>query len=179
MKKLFLAASGLFSAVPGLTIIWKGIGTPPGYAVLFGGIIEAFGALSLVILMVNKAKLKRLSSRKATKFAIALSISCFLSLIIYLFLFNLCVVDHPTHGTVYYPVWSSGHLSELIQRTGSRYAALDRYGSYPLTKAIQQMPGHPFPLIVTTALLLSVYQAIFTTLATAFGILGFHKGKSL
>lgn len=179
MKKLFLTASGLFSAIPGLTIIWKGIGTPPGYEVLFGGIIEAFGALSLIILMVNKAKLKRLTSYKATKLAIVLSISCFLSLVIYMLLFNFCVVAHPTHGTVYYPMWTGGNLTELIQRTGSRYGALDRYGSYPVTKAIQQMPGHPLPLIVTTALLLLVYQAIFTTLATAFGILGFHKGKNL
>jgi len=178
MKKLFLAASGLFSAIPGLTIIWKGIGTPPGYEFLFGGIIEAFGALALIILLVNKTKLKRLTSRRATKFAIVLGTSCFISLVIYMLLFNLCVVVHPTHGTVYYPIWSGGHLTELIQRTGSRYAALDRYGSYPLTKAIQEMPGHPLPLIVTTALLLLVYQAVFTTLATAFGILGFHKGNS-
>jgi hypothetical protein len=37
------------------------------------------------------------------------------------------------------------------------------------------MSSHPFPLIITTIVLLFVYQGIFTSLTMAFGIPGFHQ----
>ena len=82
MKKLFLAASGLFAAVPGLMIISKSIGTPPSYEHLFGGVIEAFGVLSLLILLVNKNKLKKVKPERITRLAIILGVTSFVSLII-------------------------------------------------------------------------------------------------
>lgn len=37
--------------------------------------------------------------------------------------------------------------------------------------------NYPLAITITTGLLLLVYQAIFTSLCVAFGILGFHKGE--
>jgi hypothetical protein len=177
MKKLFTGASGLFAATPGIAIILKGIGTPPGYNYLFGGVIEALGGLCIIILWVNKGKIKRLPIRKITRVAIILGLVSFASLILYIGLFKFCVISHPAHGTVYYPLWTSGRIAELVGRTGGRWEALDRYGITPIYNAISQMPA--YAITITTALLLFVYQAIFTSLAIAFGLIGFRGGRDL
>ena len=176
MKKLFLAASGLFAAIPGIAVIGKGIGTPPNYEILFGGVIEAFGTLSLLVLWANRNKLKKIKTPRITKLVIRLGVLSFISLIIYIGLFKYCVISHPTHDTAYFPLWTSGELAKYVERTGGRWAALERYGIYPIESAIQKMP--PYAIIITTALLLFMYQMIFTSLTVAFGLLGFHKGKS-
>jgi hypothetical protein len=177
MKRLFIGASGIFAATPGLAIILKGTGTPPEYNYLFGGVIEALGALSIIILWINKGKIKRLPIRKITRVAIILSVVCFASLILYIGLFKFCVISHPAHGTVYYPLWTSGRIAELVGRTGGRWEALDRYGITPIYNAISQMPA--YAITITTALLLFVYQAIFTSLTIAFGLIGFRGGRNL
>ena len=58
MKAFFVSAAAVFAAVPGLGVIASGLGTPPGteYRLLFGGVIEGFGALALIILWVNQKK---------------------------------------------------------------------------------------------------------------------------
>jgi hypothetical protein len=175
IKKLFLAASALFAAVPGFAVMWKGIGTPPDYAYLFGGVIEAFGSLSLIILWANKNKIKRLSTKRITKLAIRLGVLAFLFLVLYIFLYSYCVKAHPTHDTVFYPLWTSGRLAELVKRAGGRWEALDKYGFWPIYNGINAMPT--YARVITVSILLFVYQAIFSTLSLAFGLVGFHKGE--
>jgi hypothetical protein len=177
MKKLFLAASGLFSSIPGVTVILKGVGTPPEYEYIFGGVIEAFGALSLIILWVNRKGLKKVAKTKITTHAITLGILSFAFLVAYIALFNWCVVKHPTHGTVYYPLWLSGYAADVVAKAGGRWQALDRYGNHAVYAAIHKMPI--FASVITTILLLLVYQGIFTTLTMAFGLLGFHAKQDL
>ena len=177
MNKLFLGISGLFASVPGFTIMWKGIGTPPGYSFLFGGTIEAFGSLALILLWMNRAKLKAIKPRKVVTSSIILGVASFVALVVYLALFNLCVVSHPTHHTVFFPLWTSGELAILVAKAGGRWSALDRYGYFGIYDAIKKMPFYALPF--TAAVLLFVYQSIFTTLATAFGLVGFHKGKKI
>jgi len=177
MKKLFLAASGAFAAIPGLAVILKGIGAPPGYEYLFGGVIETFGSLSLIILWINRKKLRRRARSRITKAAIKLAVLSFACLVIYLWLFNWCVVTHPTHGTIYYPLWLSGHASEVVNAAGGRWKALAEYGNYALYKEIHQMPV--YALIISTIVLLCVYQTIFTSLTIAFGLLGLYEEEPL
>lgn len=176
MKKLFLAASGVFGAIPGLAVILNGIGTPPGYKVLFGGVIEAFGALAILLLWANKHKLTGLESHKATRASIGLAVFCFVSLATYLLLFNLCVVTHEVRGTAYYPLWLSGEIAEMVESTGSRWSAVEEYGIYAVNGAIKKMPSAA--LTITTVALLFVYQTVFTALTLAFGILGMRKEGS-
>ena len=80
MKKIFVAASAAFAAIPGVAVIASGLGTPPGsgYRWLFGGVIEAFGALALLILWINRSKLRRISKRRITRAAIILCGVCFI-----------------------------------------------------------------------------------------------------
>ena len=172
MKKVFLGASGVFSSIPGIGIMLSGLGTPPGYSLIFGGIIEAFGALTILLLLSSKAKLRHLTSRQVRVTVIVLAVAGLILLAVYLQLASFCIVAHPVHGTVYYPLWNSGHAAELVDRAGGRYAAVDHYGFYPVNKAIHEAPNYPLGLVVTTALLLLVYQGIFMALTVAFGIMG-------
>jgi hypothetical protein len=172
LRSILLAASGLFFSVPGLAAILKGLGAPPGYQAVFGGFVEALGALSMVLLILRRDKLREMALGRATKTSLVLCASSLFSLLVYLFLFNFCIVTHPTHGTVFFPLWTSGHLSEIVSRAGSRYAALDRYGTFPITSAVRNMWGYPLPMVVTVGSLLLSYQAIFTTLAIALAVVG-------
>jgi hypothetical protein len=176
MKKFLLAVAGVFGAIPGLTVIQSGIGAPPGYKVLFGGVIEAFGTLSLLLLWINRKKIKRLSARRVTKRALALASLCFAFIAVYITLFNYCVVAHQ-RGTAYYPLWTSGKIADMVTRAGSRRAAIERYGIAAVDQAIDEMPG--VPLELTAVVLLFLYQGIFTTLSVLFGLLGFYEGKQI
>ena len=176
MKKLFMAASAIFGSIPGISIMTSGLGTPPGYEKMFGGVIQAFGALSIILLLASREKLKGLGSRKVTLVAIGLASASLCFLVLYMELLSLCIVTHPIHGSVYFPLWNNGHALELVSRAGGRYAAVDRYGSYPVSKAIHEAPNYPLPIVATTVLLLFVYQSIFTTLTLAFGIIGVRNG---
>ena len=66
MKNLFLTFSGIFGAIPGLAVIQSGLGVPPNYNVLFGGFIEAFGVLTLLILWVNRNNIKKHTKKYIT-----------------------------------------------------------------------------------------------------------------
>lgn len=178
MKKLFLSVSGVFGVIPGVTILLSGLLVPPGKKLLFGGVVEAFGALTLIILWVNKDKLAKFSSTKATKWSIVFGILFFIFLVIYLLLNSFCVVQHETEtrGTVYYPLWTSGDLTEMVKEAEGRYAALDMYGR---DAVIEETHKSEISLVLTTIILLFVYQAVFSTLTTAFGILGFRKREPL
>ena len=176
MNRLFLAASAVFGSIPGLLVIAKGIGTPPDYAVLFGGVIEAFGVITLLILWINKGKLEDLTSSKVTKIAIGLSICCILMLFTYMYLFNQCVVKVDGRGTAYYPFYI-GKLEKDVKKAGSRKALIERWGIAPVIDSINELPD--YYLTFTTILLLFVYQLIFTTLTAIFGLLGFYKRQGL
>jgi hypothetical protein len=180
MKTLFLAASAAFAAIPGVGVIASGLGTPPGahYPLVFGGVIEAFGALSLVILWVNQKKLQRYSKRRITRAAIIIGVASFIFIGSYLLLFQHTVVEHP-RGIVYFPLWLTGTIERRVQSAGSRKAAIGKYGpgAEGLQGAVDEMGT--LPLALTSILLLSIYQGIFTSLTLAFGLLGFHMRQPM
>jgi hypothetical protein len=176
VKKFLLATAAVFGAIPGLTVMQSGIGTPPGYQVLFGAVIEAFGTLGLLVLWTNRKRIKRLSYRRITRLSLVLASACFGFLIIYIIVFQNCVVVHP-RGTAYYPILIAGKTADLVKRAGSRRAAIERYGIDAVKGAIDEMSGWYVP--VTTVSLLGIYQGIFTTLSLCFGLLGFYDGKQL
>lgn len=178
MKKFFLTATGLFAVVPGLGIILKGLGTPPGYAFIFGGIIEALGALSLILLYTNRKAIKKLRPARITKTAIRLCVVSAVSLLMYIALFSFCVVGDPIRHYVYYPIWTAGEVAEMIDTAGGRYKALQDNGFTAVYRGIREMPYYPLAISITSAVLLFFYQAIFTSLAVAFGLIGIHKGET-
>lgn len=177
MKTLYVALSALFGATPGFVVMWTGIRTPPDYNYLFGGVIQAVGCLALVLLWMNRVRIRRIDPKKVTRNAIVLGICAFLSIAVYLFLFNLCVVSHSTNKTVFFPLWTTGDLAVLIEDAGGRWKVLDLHGFTGIQNEIDALPFYLMPL--TVVILLFVYQAIFTTFTIAFGLVGFHKQEAL
>lgn len=177
MKKLFIGVAAAFASIPGVAILLKGLGTPPHYETIFGGTIEAFGTLSLLVLWLNKGKLKKIPYSKVTKWAVALAIVSLISMLAYIGLFKYCVISHPTHDTAYFPLWTSGDIARYVEKAGGRWAALDRYGIFAVESAIQRMPT--YAIVITTIVLLLVYQIAFTSLTLAFGLLGFRRADRL
>ena len=80
-------------------------------------------------------------------------------------------------GQSYYPIWLIGDVERMVDRAGSRGAAIDRYGPAPVNENIEKMGTTP--LAVTSIILLLLYQGIFTSLTLAFGLVGFHMGVPL
>jgi hypothetical protein len=177
MKGLFLAAAGVFSSIPGLLVIASGLGTPPNYAVLFGGVIEAFGVIAILVLWINKSRLKKIPSRRLSKIAITFALGCILLLFTYVYLFNQSVVTVDGRGTAYYPLYLNGEIAETVEAAGSRKAAIERYGIDEIVEQINAMPESYSTF--TTVILLFTYQLVFTLLTITFGLLGFHKSGGL
>ena len=176
MKNLLSALSGIFSTIPGLAVIASGIGVPPSYQILFGGVIEALGVLALLILWVNREALRKESRRKITTWAVILGSTSLLLICLYIIAYNHCVVTVGDRALVYYPLWLTGEGAAQIARVGGRVAAVSYYGSGGVQAIVDTMGT---ALNVTTALLLFLYQAIFTSLTLAFGVAGFHIEKTV
>lgn len=179
LKKFFVATAATAGAVPGATILATGVGTPPETKFLFGGVMEAIGALSLLLLWVNRDKIRKLRPRKITRVSITLALLFLVCLGVYIVLLRICVVTIPLASqgqqveAVYFPIWTSGDLGLMVHRSGSREAAVHDYGPDGVHAAIRKMPG--FALPATSALLLLTYQAPFTFLTIAFGLLAIHQ----
>ena len=178
MKKLFLTLSGIVGSIPGIAVWQSGLGTPPEMNLLFGGVVQAFGTISLLLLWINRVKLKLLPKLQLTKLVIYLIVSCYILLLIYLWLFGLTVVKHNVRGTAYYPLWTSGEIAMMVESAdNSRYYAIEKYGIDAVKEAINKMPNAA--LALTTIVLLFIYQAIFSTLIIAFGVLGIQEESKL
>jgi hypothetical protein len=177
MSAFFVGVAHLFAVVPGVAILQSGLGAPPQYGTLFGGTIEALGALTLVLLWTNRGRLKQWSARRATRWAIGLAVAWLVFLVAYLVLFQYSVVTERYSGqTVYYPLWLAGRAAQMVAAAGSRSAAIARYGPDGVRDALEALT---LARMTTTVLLLLLYQANFTALTAAFGIIGFHGGKDL
>lgn len=178
MKKLFLTLAGAAGAIPGIAVWQSGLGTPPDKSLLFGGVVQAFGALSLLLIWFNRVRLRSLSKSSVTKFSVYLTLLCFILLAAYVWLFGLTVVNHEVRGTAYYPLWTSGELAEIVKSAdNSRYYAIEKYGIDTVIEAIHKMPSSA--LAITTIVLLFVYQAVFSTLTVVFGLLGIQEESKL
>jgi len=178
MSALFKSVASLFALVPGVAVLRIGLGAPPNEEKLFGGVIEAAGALTLLVLWVGRDRLKQWSTARAKRWAIGLAVTSIVLLMIYLLLFRTCVIGHELYPgrTFYYPLLLSGRSARMVAMAGSRYQAIERYGPDAVQSALGALTT---ARTFTSALLLIVYQAVFTTLTAAFGILGFHGGKDL
>jgi|WetSurMetagenome_2_1015567.scaffolds.fasta_scaffold371903_1 hypothetical protein len=177
MKKLFISASCVFGVIPGIAVIKSGLGAPPGYDILFGGIIETLGALSILVLWLNKNRIIKIALHKKNKIVYILGILSFLFIINYLFIFNHCVIRDENRGTLYFPLWTSGELSEMIEKQGTRQNVIIKYGIDSVRDAINKMSDTA--LTFTTVILLFFYQLIFTSLTIVFGILGLYQNRKL
>jgi hypothetical protein len=100
------------------------------------------------------------------------------SLGIYLYLLDLCVVSdaHYPGRTFYFPLRLSGQAETMVNLAKSRSGAIGKFGPDFVQSAIDSLQT---ARSITTLVLLLVYQAVFTSLTAAFGIIGFAGGNDL
>lgn len=125
--------------------------------------------------MAAQAQVKRLSRFRVTRSVIVLVTLCFIFLALYIVLFNFCVIEHD-RGTAYYPLWLTEKIEKMVTTAKSRSAAIEMYGIAAVRMAIDEMS---IAKAITTVALLLVYQAVFTTLTVAFGLIGIHTRQPL
>lgn len=168
MSRLFTWAGALVALLPGVGILVTGFGAPPGYEKVCGGLVEAFGALTLLAVFLNQGKLRQSRRAVVTRAAIALGGASLALFIGYAMLHDLCVVKVPQRTPVYFPLVPCAELQGEIEKAGSRSAFVEAWGSKEADDVVRRCPESR--RIATTAILLLWYAASFVTLTLAFGL---------
>lgn len=100
MKNVFLSFSAAFAAIPGVAVLVSGLSVPPDSKLLFGGLLEAFGALALLMVYTNKSKIKKLDLNRLNRLcAIGVMVSL-ASLFAYVVTLNICIVKHLSRNSI-------------------------------------------------------------------------------
>jgi hypothetical protein len=173
---LFSLASGVFAVIPGITILLSDVGVPPNCSkALFGGIIEALGVLTLMLLWLNKNWINQSSVRKITRLSFAIIFVFVVSLFTYIFLYNYLVVEVANSKSIFFPLWTNGELRNNLVKFGSRNELINQWGRDDVYKVIQSS-SHT-PLLITTLIMLFIYQLTFLSLTFAFGLLGIKSSN--
>lgn len=173
MKKVsnFLSvASGVFAVVPGIVILTSNVGVPPNSSkALFGGVIEALGVFTLMMLWLNRDWIKNSTLKKINRSAFISIIIFIVCLFTYIFLYNYLVLTVANSESLFFPLWSNGELNNGINRFGSRNELISQWGRDDVYKVIQSSSN--VPLLVTTLIMLFLYQLTFVSLTFSFGLL--------
>lgn len=179
MKNPFTVFAIIISILPGALIMIVGLGPEPeDWSTLIGALVIASGLLSLLILFAGRDRLKQRARTGAAKYVTMLIVIAVVLLVIFFPLFNKSFVRHPTHGTVYFPLWTTGAVKDLTDRKGGRYQLLDEYGNNSVAGLVREMPHYEWAIVGTTALLLLLYQAAITALSCALFLLAFSKTQA-
>lgn len=169
--KILSSASGVFGLIPGIAVMITELGVPPNTSkVLFAATIESLGALAILILWLNKNKIKKLSTQAVTKYTVALSIIFIVSFFSYILFFGFFVVEVPNSESLLFPFWPQNELKEGLTEFGSKAELIRNWGRDDVYKMIQRSSS--VALQFTKIIFLTVYIAIFICLTLAFGILG-------
>ena len=179
MKKVsnFLSvASGVFAVVPGIAILTSNVGVPPNSSkALFGGVIEALGVFTLMILWLNRDWVKNAPLKKVNKLAFISIITFIFCLFTDIFLYNYLVVGVENSDSLFFPLWANGELNNGMTQFGSRNELITQWGRDDVYKVIQSSSN--IPLLVTTIIMLFLYQLTFVSLTFSFGLLGIKSSN--
>jgi hypothetical protein len=163
-------ASGVFAVIPGIAVLTSNVGVPPNSSkALFGGVIEAMGVLTLMILWLNKSWITKNSVKSINKLSFISIFVFVVSLFTYIFLYNYLVVGVENSESLFFPLWSNGELKASILKFGSRNELIDQWGRDDVYKVIQS--SSETPLLITTLIMLINYMLTFLSLTFTFGLL--------
>jgi hypothetical protein len=163
-------ASGVFAVIPGIAVLTSNVGVPPNSSkALFGGVIEAMGVLTLMLLWLNKSWISKNSIKSINKLSLVSVFVFVVSLFTYIFLYNYLVVGVENSDSLFFPLWSDGELKASILEFGSRDELINQWGRDDVYKVIQS--SSVTPLLITTLIMLFNYLLTFLSLTFAFGLL--------
>jgi multisubunit Na+/H+ antiporter MnhB subunit len=168
VRSTLKAASSTFGLLPGICIMLTNIGLPPGLSnVLFGGIVEAAGALTLLLLAIRRKNIRAISGKRITRLSVLFFLCFLMSFFGYIFLYFSSIVHNSVWDTtIYFPLWSTNDLRDAVERFGSRNDAITNYGPDAIRNMIME---NPTLLTVSKLLLAVLYLAIFESLTLSFG----------
>lgn len=172
LDSLFRWASGAVALIPGLTVIISNLGVPPGMsASLYGGMIESIGALTFLLLFINKEKIKTCSLARINMTAISFFVFFIFCIISYVALYNSQVAYSEKYDiSILFPFGGANELRYMIDQAGSKAKAIDNYGRQAVIDAIEKSK---WTVEMTKIFFSIVYLLIFESLVISFGILGF------
>ena len=165
MDKTLIWASRIVGLVPGVAVLLKGFGCPPEREKIFGGFIEGFGALALIIVEMNRGRLRSLSRAAATRLTWRVGALALALFVVYFFLIDFCIVRLTGRSPVYFPIVVCASLAHEIEEAGSRAALVERWGAGGAEDAIHQCSDSW--LAGSTAALLLLYVGSFVALIVA------------
>ena len=178
LGEIYKAASAVFGILPGIAILLTNLGVPPDTSkLLFAGVIEALGVLTLLILWTNKEKISAISPSHITQYALWAGGLFLISLFCYLFLSGQYVVPVPFSNPLLFPIWPRGELMEGLAQYGSRSALIQNWGADDVRRVIQSSSSASLQL--TSLVFLFNYLVLFISLTFAFGILGIKNSGSV
>jgi lysylphosphatidylglycerol synthetase-like protein (DUF2156 family) len=175
---LFLAtAAGVFAALPGVAVLISNVGVPPNSSTaLFSATIEALGVLTLMLLWLNRKNIQKRTEKNVTNLAIGGIVIFLISLFGYMFLYGYLVADVPNSNPLFFPLCPQGELKSDLAKLGDRYTLIKEFGRDDVAKLIQSSSATA--LLITTLLLLFIYQLVFVSLAFSFGILAIKTNSN-
>jgi hypothetical protein len=170
MKAVFISLSAAVAVLPGLLILTTALDIPPNESsVLYGAIVEISGCLTLMIVLINRKKIKKISKRKLSSAGIGLFVLFITGLFTYIFLYGICVVDYPGRSTTFYPLWLGEPLARQVKEAGGREAFLGEYGADQVAMLVHQFSKAS--LLITRMIFIVAYELVTLPVILAFSIL--------
>lgn len=174
IQALYKWCSATVALVPGAAIIMTNLGTPPGMSkLLLGGIVEACGAFTLLLIVTNQQKIKNIAEGKISR-ATVITFICFLCCLLgYIYLFNSKNIYSSKYDeTVFFPLWYSGDLKDLVESGKGELGAINTSGIQSIRDAIIKTERI---MNISLVIFTLIYISAFELLIVSFGLLGYKN----
>lgn len=176
MRNFLMALAGIVALIPGANVFLGGKwAIPPieGADVLFTSMATAGGGLAIAALFLYRKSLRKRSKRYLLSWALRVFVFACICVVVTLGVYDFCVVTVSGRGRFYFPIVTSGGLSERIERAGGRAAAVSRYGAHPVQEDIDRSPT--LWKTTTTTILLATYSLAFCGLCASFMLVAIRQ----
>jgi uncharacterized membrane protein YiaA len=168
-QTLLKSITALLALVPGLSILITNLGVPDdSYKLIFGAVIQAFGCAILLMLHLNRNTLTEIDNVKKTRIALVALVVFFVGLVLYLVLYNACVVLAP-NGQVFFPLFIPKIFQDEIAIHNGKVGYVYDFGIDGARIEIKRIAN--FQLIATIIIFLVTYIVALGSLVFCFGIL--------
>jgi hypothetical protein len=177
---LYSGLTGLFGVLPGVGVLIRGLGVPPGESsMVYFGFIEGTCCLVLGLIFFNRARLAKMTDNSLTRIIIGLLVLFVVFFLSYVAAGNVCVVKPRGlgigHNEAFFPFWLSGEVADNVTRYGSREIYLGTAGSDLVKEDISKSCA--VSMNITKLLFIINYCLLFASLTAAFGFLGILQSK--
>jgi hypothetical protein len=168
-KTVLIFVSGLLAVIPGFLVLKTSLGVPSEYLQnLFFAVLEASGCISILLIYSNKNNIITKTKDKKSKYALLLFCGFFIGIIIYLTLYNYCVIETP-FSKGFLPLILSDELSKEIALAGGKTQFIEQWMTDGTMNIIQKTSS--IQLTFTIIVFLIVYILTLVSLVTSFTII--------